>query len=196
MKQFKIVLFGLLVLTMVFIAGCGNNSQESAQQEQNNKITANGQVDQANKNNVKKKVKTQQITVYFPNENGEKLIAARRTIDLTKTDKYTAAVQELVKGPKTGEGIAIIPKQAKLLDVKLNSKGIAIVNFDKNLVKKFVGGSTGETMLVGSVVDTLTNFPEVKSVEFFVEGKQLDTLSGHLDLTTPITRMKDILPNN
>ncbi|MBQ5389910.1 MAG: GerMN domain-containing protein, partial [Anaerovibrio sp.] len=57
----------------------------------------------------------------------------------------------------------------------------------------FVGGSTGEEMLVGSLVNTLTEFPEIKKVQILVEGKEIDSLSGHLDLSRPVERMPELI---
>ena len=59
--------------------------------------------------------------------------------------------------------------------------------------KNFVGGSTGEEFLVGSVVDTLTNFPEIKRVKILVQGREIETLSGHMDLSTPLERMNSLI---
>ena len=71
--------------------------------------------------------------------------------------------------------------------------GTAVVNFSKELQTNFVGGSTGEEMLVGSIVNTLTEFSEVKNVHILVEGKNIETLSGHMDLSLPISRMTNVL---
>ena len=105
------------------------------------------------------------IKVYYPNEQGTKLIAVKRQVTVGKTDKYTAAMNSLLEGTKEKGQTAIIPKQAKLRSVKVEN-GVAKVDFSQELVKNFVGGSTGETMLVGSVVDTLTEFPEVRRCRF------------------------------
>jgi spore germination protein GerM len=71
--------------------------------------------------------------------------------------------------------------------------GLATVDFTKELTTRFVGGSTGEEMLVGSLVNTLTEFPEVTSVLILVEGKEIDTISGHLDTSVPFKRMGELL---
>ena len=67
------------------------------------------------------------------------------------------------------------------------------VDLDGNIVKHMVGGSTGEEFLVGSIVDTLTSFPEVTQVKFLVDGQEIETLSGHMDLSTPLERMDGLL---
>lgn len=46
------------------------------------------------------------------------------------------------------------------------------------------GGSATETARVYGIVQTLTyNFPDVKSVRILVDGQEVDTLLGHLDLS-------------
>ena len=101
-------------------------------------------------------------------------------------------MESLMEGTKEKGQTAIIPKQAKLKSVKVKGD-TAYVDFTQALVKNFVGGSTGEEMLVGSVVDTLTEFPEIKKVQILVEGNKVESLSGHLDLTTPLSRMGNLI---
>lgn len=194
MKQIKIILAVLSVMMLILLTGCGSEQKSSQSEQQNSGIAANGQSSSsAGSSDSKQQAGKTKITVYFPDKNGEKLIPASKTVDLSSDSKYTAAVKALLQGPASGEGIAIVPKNTKLLGTSIDDKGIVTVNFDNAFVKNFTGGSTGEIMLIGSITDTLTNFQEVKAVRFCVEGKPLDALSGHLDLTSPVTRMKDIL---
>ena len=95
-------------------------------------------------------------------------------------------------GTKAKGVITIIPKKTKLKSVAVKD-GIATVDFSEDLVKNFAGGSTGEEMLVGSIVNTLTEFPEVKSVQILLEGKKVDSLAGHLDTSKPLKRMTELL---
>lgn len=139
------------------------------------------------------KAAAQTITIYFPDANGEKLIPVQRQIDPSIKDKYAAAVQALIDGPASdAEGIYIMPKGTKLLGVTVQD-GTATVDFSREFGKGFAGGSTSEIMLIGSIVDTLTQFDEIKTVRFTVEGKPIDSLSGHFDLTAPQQRMEDLL---
>ena len=134
-----------------------------------------------------------QIEVYYPNEDGTKLVGVAREIEATPyKDKYTAAVEMQMRAPKEKELIDIFPKNAKLRGIKVK-EGIAAVDFDSSMAKGFVGGSTGEEMLIGSVVNTLTNFPEVKEVRFLMDGHEVETLAGHMDLTVPLKRMTGLL---
>ncbi len=133
------------------------------------------------------------IKVYYPNEDGTKLIAVVRKVRTDKTtDKYTAAMHSLMSGTKEKGQVSIIPKEAKLRHVTVQN-GTAKVDFSKEFARKFTGGSTGEEMLVGSIVDTLTEFPEVQQVQFLIEGQPVETIAGHMDTTAPIMRMKELI---
>ena len=132
------------------------------------------------------------IKVYYPDDSGMKLVEVEREIFIDDSkDKYTAAVETLLEEPAEENLTKIFPKNAAIKSVKVE-KDLAIVDFDGAFLKTFVGGSTGEEFLVGSVVDTLTNFPEVKRVKFLVDGQEIETLSGHMDLSMPLERMSDL----
>ena len=186
----------LMAVTMLLMAGCQQGQGTNNSSASSGVVTPvqEKQEPQVEKKEEKKE-KNQEFTlnVYYPNEDGTKLLPVKRKVrPLAAEDKYTAAVKSLMEGTKEKGKIVIIPKQAKLRSVKLVN-GVAKVDFSQDLVKHFVGGSTGEEMLVGSVVNTLTEFPEVKQVQILIEGSPVETLAGHMDLSTPLSRMKDLL---
>ena len=128
------------------------------------------------------------IKAYFPDDAGINLIAVNRTVEVEDTaEKYLAAVKALMIKPNEKDLTAIFPKNAKIHGVTFKD-GTAYVDFDSNITKSFAGGSTGEELLIGSVVKTLTEFKEVKQVRFLVDGQEIETLSGHMDLSTPIKK--------
>ena len=132
------------------------------------------------------------VKVYYPDDSGMKLVEVEREIVIDdSTNKYIAAVETLLEDPGEENLTKIFPNNAAIRSVKV-ADGLAVVDLDGSLLKSFVGGSTGEEFLIGSVVDTLTNFPEVKRVKFLVDGKEIETLSGHMDLSTPLERMSDL----
>ena len=138
------------------------------------------------------KPKEMQVNVYYPRNDGTGLIAVSRKVNTEKDDKYTAAMKSLLTGTKEKEQTNVIPKKAKLRSVTVKD-GVATVDFSKELEQNFSGGSTGEEMLIGSIVNTLTDFPEVQKVQILIEGASVETLSGHMDLSEPLTRMTELL---
>jgi len=128
------------------------------------------------------------LKIYYPDDAGINLVGVNRTVEVKNdADKYLAAVRLLMKNPEEKDLTVIFPKNAKINNVTF-ADGTAFVDFDKNITKSFVGGSTGEELLVNSVVKTLTEFQEVKQVRFLVDGKEIETLSGHMDLSAPIKK--------
>jgi len=139
-----------------------------------------------------KEPKALKVNVYYPKDDGTGLVAVTRTVNTEKDDKYTAAMKSLLTGTKEKGQTAVIPKKTKLHSVTVTD-GTATVDFSKELQQNFSGGSTGEEMLVGSIVDTLTEFPEVEKVRILIDGAKVETLSGHMDLSEPIARMPELL---
>lgn len=193
MKIMKSMLALLMLLTLLLAVGCGaDDKSKGADTPAADKPAATDKKDAGTKNSAAKQAEKIGIKVYYPDDNGMKLIAETRTVETTQEGKYKAAMESLLSGTKAKGVITIIPKKTKLKSVTVKD-GIATVDFSEDLVKNFAGGSTGEEMLVGSIVNTLTEFPEVKSVQILLEGKKVDSLAGHLDTSKPLKRMTELL---
>lgn len=180
----------LTVLCMAMLAGC--DEQSKADSSSSSSIAASSSGSSAASSSGSQKAATMDISVYYPDVNATGLVAVTKTVKAQEAEKYKAAVEALLAGTDDKNLTAVFPKKTKLRKVSV-SGGVAKVDFDKNLTSGFVGGSTGEEMLVGSLVNTLTEFPEIKKVQILVEGKEIDSLSGHLDLSRPVERMSELI---
>lgn len=190
MKLIKFGLMALLAVTMLLLAGCDGDSGKASTDSTSAPVKTETS-SSAGKPDTKNETKLN-VKLYYPDDQGLKLIAIKRTVNLNGSDKYTATLKSLLTGTQKKGQTTVIPKQAKLKSVQVKGD-TAYVDFSQELVTKFTGGSTGEEMLVGSVVNTLTEFTEVKKVQILVDGKVVESLSGHLDLSTPQTRMENLL---
>ena len=128
------------------------------------------------------------VVLYFSDDEGEFLIGERRPLpeagSLQEEAKET--VVELIHGPK-GKLIPTLPSKTKLIALQVDDQGLAKVNFNRNLTQDHPGGSSAEIMTVYSVVNSLAlNFPEIKRVQILVEGKEIETITGHLSLNKPM----------
>ena len=180
----------LTVLCMAMLAGC--DEQSKAGSSSSSSIAASSSSSSAASSSGSQKAATMDISVYYPDVNATGLVAVTKTVKAQEAEKYKASVEALLAGTDDKNLTAVFPKKTKLRKVSV-SGGVAKVDFDKNLTSGFVGGSTGEEMLVGSLVNTLTEFPEIKKVQILVEGKEIDSLSGHLDLSRPVERMSELI---
>jgi spore germination protein GerM len=82
-----------------------------------------------------------------------------------------------------------IPSGTTLRALFLTSKGEAYVDVSKEIVAGHPGGSLQEALTVYAIVNALTvNLPDITSVQVLVDGHEVDTLVGHLDLRHPLRR--------
>ena len=86
------------------------------------------------------------------------------------------------------------PSGVELREVFITSQGVAYVDFSIELVENHPGGSAAEELTVYSLSNTLiANFPAIKMVKILVEGREIPSIAGHLDLTLPYGRGPDYL---
>ncbi|NLD48704.1 MAG: GerMN domain-containing protein, partial [Clostridiaceae bacterium] len=113
------------------------------------------------------------LTLYFSDQQAEYLVPEVRNVQLKDgetTDKVISAIiEELKKGPVTDELGAVIPEGTRLLSAKVKD-GICTLDFSKDFVDNNMG-SAGEMMTLYSIVNSMTELPEVNKVQFLIEGK-------------------------
>lgn len=136
---------------------------------------------------------TVSVTLYFADKNAEYLIREVRTVpkeaNMTKDE---IAIRELIKGPANPSLSKTVPVEAKLLSLRIEN-GVAYANFSKEIQTKHWGGSTGELMTTASIINTLTENPAIKQVQFLLEGKVEPSIWGHGITDQPIGRNEKII---
>jgi hypothetical protein len=111
----------------------------------------------------------------------------RRTAQLAIAE---AAVEEFLKGP--GEGvISVIPSDSRLLGIYKDTDKILYVDLSDEFRRNFQGDAYTEFFLLKGLYESLiSNVPEIQDVKVLIEGKEIETLGGHLYLLYPL---KDIV---
>jgi spore germination protein GerM len=130
------------------------------------------------------------ITLYLVSQSGKTLALEDREIALADSVQEQAkqVVRELLAGSRRGL-TSPLPRGVELRELFITPQGLAFVDFSQELISNHVGGTSAEELTVYSLSNTLiANFPAVKSVQFLVEGREVPTLAGHLDLTIPYGR--------
>ena len=184
-KNLRYIVAMLMVVIFMITAGC--DQKEKAEVESSSKSVETEQGSAKKENKVEKKIK-----VYFANEDATGLVAREKESKEITDDKYTVAIKMLIEGTTEKGTVSMIPPKTKVRGIKIEN-GIAYVNFSQELIKKFNGGSAGEIMLVGSIVNTLTEFPEIKAVQIMVEGEKVETIAGHMDTSEPLKRFEHLV---
>ncbi|HBF40035.1 MAG TPA: hypothetical protein DDW50_22365 [Firmicutes bacterium] len=100
----------------------------------------------------------------------------------TDKDLHIQALNALFAGPPAGSKLLpLFPKTIKVLSLSI-TKGVANLNLNSSVTELNVGAST-EMLAVASIVNTLTKFPDVFRVKILVEGKEVESLAGHVDIS-------------
>ncbi len=137
-----------------------------------------------------------EVTVYYPSYIDGLLHPETRRIYQTEstTDQAKQTITALLKGP-TEEGLTqIIPPESRLREIFMDAQGTAYIDFSSEFGVNLKGGTSNELMLVYSIVNTLTdNFEDIKRVRILLDGREIQTLCGHLDLTIPFKAKHDLV---
>ena len=93
--------------------------------------------------------------------------------------------------PQSDKLINAFPKGLKIISLTVD-KGVAVVNLSKEIYN-IEAGSYTEMMLTSAITNTLTEFPEIKKVNFLIEGEKKASIKGHIDLMDAFERDTDII---
>ena len=85
--------------------------------------------------------------------------------------------------------MSAVPPGTALRAVYLTERGDAYVDLSREAVTAHPGGTLSELLTVYTIVNALTvNLPAVHSVQILIDGKEVETLAGHVDLRQPLAK--------
>jgi len=132
--------------------------------------------------------KRSSATLYFVAEDGASLVAAASTVPFGGTPAEQARnIVAAALAPAPAGFVSAIPSGVTLRGFFLTPRGDAYVDLSREIITGHPGGSLNEALTVYALVNALTeNVKEVTGVQILVDGQQIDTLAGHLDLRQPL----------
>ena len=85
--------------------------------------------------------------------------------------------------------VSAIPQGTRVRAVYVTDQGEAFVDVSREISANHTGGALDELFAVYAIVNSLTvNLPAVTRVQILVDGKEVDTLAGHVDLRQPLSK--------
>ncbi|MBC7334318.1 MAG: GerMN domain-containing protein, partial [Actinobacteria bacterium] len=93
---------------------------------------------------------------------------------------YKKILEELIKGPERSELYPTLPSSTRVISVEVED-GLATVNLSKEILTdttQIPHSSITEVLAISSIVNTLTEFDEIKRVKIIVEGKDKGEIDG------------------
>ncbi len=132
------------------------------------------------------------ITLYYP-LNGM-LVAG--PVAIKRQPEAQAQAREALAALFTGPGAAqdSIFREVRLRELFLDASGTAYADLSSLQQSGVRAPAREELLAVYAIVDTLTqNFEEIKRVRILLEGKEAQTLAGHIDLTGKFEKRMDLV---
>ena len=129
-------------------------------------------------------------TLFYGSEDGNELVAVRREVQLAEGTVPQA--REILDAQFQGAPApyaSVIPEGTALRAFYVSERGDAFVDISQEVSTRHPGGSATELLTVYAIVNAVTaNLPTVQRVQILIDGREVDTLAGHVDLRRPLER--------
>ena len=128
-----------------------------------------------------------QATLFYVSEDGAELVPSTREVPYgaTPAEQARQIVLAQIKTPPQGL-VSAIPDGTSVHGVFMGGHGELYVDLSPEVLKH-PGGSLDEALAVYAIVNAVTtSLPDVTAVQILIDGKEVDSLAGHIDLREPI----------
>ncbi|HKB11586.1 MAG TPA: GerMN domain-containing protein [Vicinamibacterales bacterium] len=126
--------------------------------------------------------------LFYVADDGMRLTGVER--DIAYGEGATEQAREILAAqvaPVIEPLVSAVPAGTAVRAVFLTEGGEAYVDLSREVVAAHPGGTVNELLTVYTIVNALTvNLPAVTAVQLLVDGKEVDTLAGHVDLRQPL----------
>ena len=172
-------------------ASTGNN-EEATQTSNSNESTTSTESNSSSETTTETTEAGLTIKVYYANSDVSALVGEERIVG--SSHKYLEAFLELMKPPINPGLVKLVPET-----VKVNKLSVKNGNIDLDLSKNFIDdrfkSDLMDILLVHSIVNTLTEFKEINTVTFYIDGKKGNAI-GEADISVPIFRDESYIQKN
>jgi germination protein M len=138
-------------------------------------------------------------TLFVGAADGQRLRSVQREVPFGEgpIEQGRQIVLAQLAAPAEAPLVAVVPTGATLRSFYISERGEAFVDLGREIVAGHPGGTTAEQLTLYAIVNAVAaNLPAVTSVQVLVEGKEVDTLAGHVDIRRPLRRNDAILQSN
>jgi len=128
--------------------------------------------------------------LFYVAEDGARLSSVERDVAYGEgADEQAREIVAAQIAPVVEPLVSAIPPGTTLRAVFITKSGDAYVDLSREARTSHPGGTINELLTVYTIVNALTaNLPAVTAVQLLIDGKEVDTLSGHIDLRRPLAK--------
>ena len=127
-------------------------------------------------------------TLYYGSADGQSLMAVRREVPLA--EGLVPQGREIIRTQLQAAPspfVSVVPEGTTLRAFYVTDRGDAFVDLSSDASSRHPGGSSTELLTVYAIVNAVTaNLPTIQRVQILIDGREADTLAGHVDLRRPL----------
>ena len=129
-------------------------------------------------------------TLFYVSDDGMALVPAQREVPFAEPVVEQARQVVLAQiAPADAPLASAVPPGTSLRAIFLSEKGDLFVDLSAELSNAHPGGALEELFTVYSIVNAVTvTLPSITRVQILIDGKEVDTLAGHVDLRNPLSK--------
>lgn len=129
-------------------------------------------------------------TLYYISEDGLSLVGVSREVPFGEAAAEQARhIVEAQLAAAPAPLASPIPSGTALKSLFIGERGDAFVDVSGDVSAKHTGGALDELFTVYAIVNALTvNLPAITHVQILIDGQEVDTLAGHVDLRHPLQK--------
>ena len=135
-----------------------------------------------------------EITLYFADSQAMYVVPEKRTVfvkkDISDAEFFRIVLEELIKGPNTENLYGTIPEGVAVEYTEVEGD-LLKVDFSEEMHTNHWGGAAGESMTINSIVNTLTEFENIKRIMPTVDGGPMSI--EHMVVEEPLTRNESMI---
>ena len=134
--------------------------------------------------------RTIKATLFYVAEDGFRLVGVEREVPYGNSHTEQARhIIEAQLGLAPEPFVSALPEGTSLRALFMTEDGSAFVDLSREIVEHHTGGSLDELFTVYAIVNALaTNLPAISAVQILVDGREVETLAGHIDLRHPLAQ--------
>jgi hypothetical protein len=133
---------------------------------------------------------TRSVSLFYANADADgfrtemREVAAEGGIE----DQVKAVINEFLKKPDDDHLVSTFPDGVVRLQVFWVEETQTVhLDFNRALVTNHRGGSTAEYYTIATLLKTVgANFPQIRMVQFLVDGYPVETIAGHYAVDEPL----------
>jgi sporulation and spore germination protein len=127
-------------------------------------------------------------TLYYVSEDGLSLPGVQQ--DVPFADPIVEQARRIVEAQLAEAPppyVSPVPPGTPLRAIFIGERGDAFVDLGGEVRARHPGGALDELFTIYAIVNALTvNLPAITRVQILIDGKEADTLAGHVDLRHPL----------